>query len=78
MKKLVLSLIKFYQDHLNFKNPLLRGLFLTDSACRFYPTCSEYTAAAVEKYGLVKGLALGFRRILRCHPFSAGGVDKLP
>ncbi|HMB31815.1 MAG TPA: membrane protein insertion efficiency factor YidD [Desulfohalobiaceae bacterium] len=46
--------------------------------CRFYPTCSEYAIQALEKYGIFKGLYLSLRRILRCHPFSEGGLDPLP
>lgn len=45
-------------------------------SCRFYPTCSEYTLQAIEKYGL-KGIWLGFKRIIRCHPFNPGGYDPL-
>ncbi len=45
------------------------------SACRFYPTCSEYMREAVEKYGAAKGVWMGVRRLLRCHPFQAGGFD---
>ncbi len=47
-------------------------------SCRFYPTCSDYTYEAVEKYGIVKGLYLGFHRILRCNPWNKGGIDKVP
>ena len=46
-------------------------------SCRFRPTCSEYTAQAIEKYGVLKGGLLGLWRILRCHPFSKGGDDPL-
>jgi hypothetical protein len=46
--------------------------------CRFYPTCSEYAIQALEKYGIFKGLFLSFKRILRCHPLSAGGFDPVP
>jgi hypothetical protein len=42
-------------------------------ACRFTPTCSEYTRQAIERYGALKGLALGFKRLCRCHPASSGG-----
>jgi len=45
------------------------------SACRFYPTCSEYTTEAVSKYGPARGIWLGVKRLLRCHPFCEGGFD---
>ncbi|MDY6790675.1 MAG: membrane protein insertion efficiency factor YidD [Thermodesulfobacteriota bacterium] len=46
--------------------------------CRFYPTCSEYTYQAIKRYGLAKGVYLGLKRILRCHPFNPGGIDPVP
>lgn len=45
--------------------------------CKYYPTCSEYTKQAIEKYGCIKGCFLGIKRILRCHPFAKGGYDPL-
>jgi len=78
MRSLLLKLIRFYQRYLNFNGFLFRFLFLTDKACRFSPSCSEYFYEAVAKYGTVKGLFLGLKRILRCHPFSRGGLDPLP
>ncbi len=45
------------------------------SACRFYPTCSEYTRQAVERYGAARGMWMGLKRLSRCHPFHAGGID---
>ncbi len=45
------------------------------SACRFEPTCSEYMRAAVERYGVGRGVWMGARRLLRCHPLHAGGYD---
>jgi putative membrane protein insertion efficiency factor len=48
---------------------------LLPSACRFEPTCSVYMMQAIEKYGVVRGVAKGLRRISRCHPFHQGGLD---
>ena len=45
------------------------------SACRFHPTCSEYMRQAVEKYGVRRGVWMGTKRLAKCHPFHAGGVD---
>ena len=68
MRKIVIFLIKFYQKAIS---PFL------GRTCRFYPTCSEYTKQAVEKYGALKGLYLGLIRILKYHPFHKGGYDPL-
>jgi len=45
------------------------------SACRFYPTCSEYMLQAVEKHGAWRGIWMGARRLAKCHPFHEGGFD---
>jgi putative membrane protein insertion efficiency factor len=47
-------------------------------SCRFYPSCSEYAREAVEKHGLLKGCVLAFTRLVRCHPWNAGGIDPVP
>ncbi|NLK61902.1 MAG: membrane protein insertion efficiency factor YidD [Fusobacteria bacterium] len=68
MKKILINSIKGYQKLIS---PLL------GKNCRFYPTCSSYTIQALEKYGIIKGLFLGLKRILKCHPFNKGGFDPL-
>jgi len=78
MKRFILFLIKFYQKYLSFDTGLAKLLFLTDKACRFQPTCSEYSYQAIEKYGILRGGWLGLKRIVRCHPWSKGGEDPVP
>ena len=63
MKKLFLSLIRFYRRSISPMTP---------PSCRFTPTCSAYAYEAIEKYGALKGGFLAFKRILRCHPFYKG------
>ena len=75
MKQLVVWLIRFYQKYLNSNGLLTRSLFLSDRACRFSPSCSQYCLEAVQKYGCLKGLGLGLKRVLKCHPWSQGGCD---
>ena len=48
------------------------------SRCRYLPTCSEYAAEAIVKYGAVKGMVMGLKRILKCHPFGGHGHDPVP
>jgi putative membrane protein insertion efficiency factor len=51
---------------------------LTPPSCRFYPTCSEYALEALEEHGALKGSWLAAKRIAKCHPFHAGGIDPVP
>jgi hypothetical protein len=66
VKVVLIFLIRVYQ--------LLISPILPPS-CRFTPTCSDYTMQAIEKYGALRGIYLGARRLLRCHPFHPGGYD---
>lgn len=47
-------------------------------SCRFSPSCSEYMYEAIRKFGILRGAYLGVKRILRCHPWSPGGIDPIP
>ena len=78
IKKLFLKLIRFYQHILSPDTGLYHYAFPNTQTCRFSPTCSEYAYRAVNRYGIIKGLFLGFKRILRCHPLSKGGIDPIP
>lgn len=69
MSRLLALLIRGYQYLIS---PLL------GQSCRYSPTCSEYARQAVIKYGVVKGLWLGTKRVLRCHPWHEGGHDPVP
>ncbi|HVS46832.1 MAG TPA: membrane protein insertion efficiency factor YidD [Verrucomicrobiae bacterium] len=51
---------------------------LLPPACRFYPSCSQYAAQAIEKHGIVRGTMLAAGRLMRCHPLHHGGVDLVP
>ena len=66
MRQVVIATLRFYK---RFLSPIL------PSACRFHPTCSEYMLEAVSKYGVLRGVSMGARRLLRCHPFHQGGFD---
>ncbi|MCK5096320.1 MAG: membrane protein insertion efficiency factor YidD [Candidatus Pacebacteria bacterium] len=77
MKKIVIWLLKKYQYYLSPDTGIPKKIGLTKKVCVFYPTCSDYTIQAVEKYGVVLGLFKGFRRILRCHPWQKEHIDPL-
>ncbi len=66
MKKIAVSVLRFYKKHIS---PVL------PNSCRFYPTCSEYAIEAINKYGILKGSIKSIYRILRCNPFNKGGYD---
>ena len=66
MRKLIVAVLRFYKWSVS---PLL------PSACRYYPSCSDYMRQAIEKHGVAKGGWMGVKRLLRCHPFHAGGLD---
>lgn len=69
MRTLLLLLVRAYQYTLR---PLL------GAHCRFYPSCSEYAYAAIERHGAMRGLLLSARRVARCHPYHPGGYDPVP
>ncbi|MCK5764070.1 MAG: membrane protein insertion efficiency factor YidD [Clostridiales bacterium] len=68
MNKFLIIIVKLYRKYISPVKP---------PTCRFYPTCSEYSLQALEKYGAKKGSYLSIKRILKCHPFNSGGYDPL-
>jgi uncharacterized protein len=68
MKKFLLFLLRVWQ----LSRPL------RPAACRFYPSCSSYACACLEKHGSLRGSLLAVWRLLRCQPFCQGGVDEVP
>lgn len=70
IKKLMIFMIKSYQ--------LTMSPRFSNGACRYTPTCSQYTLEAIEIHGIFKGTLLGIRRIARCNPFFKGGYDPVP
>jgi putative membrane protein insertion efficiency factor len=69
LKCLILLVLRGYKKYIS---PFL------PPACRFEPTCSVYVYQAIQKKGILKGLYLGLKRVLRCHPFGTGGFDPVP
>ena len=69
MKSIIIFIIKLYQYAIS---PIL------GNNCRFMPTCSAYTIEAIQNFGIVKGIWLGIKRILRCRPGCSCGIDPLP
>jgi len=69
MKWFVLACLRTYRYAIS---PLL------GRNCRFFPSCSEYAAEAVNKYGALRGTGLALRRLSRCHPWNPGGFDPVP
>lgn len=69
MTRLALLLVRGYQLSLSR---------IFGGSCRYYPSCSQYTYEAIERYGWARGIWMGGLRIARCHPFAKGGYDPVP
>jgi len=74
MKSILLSFIRLYQKTLSLDHGFLKFL-KPYGQCKFYPTCSEYAYQAIKKYGPWLGATKALKRIFRCNPWTAGGVD---
>lgn len=76
VKQFVVNIIKLYQKTLSFDHGMFK-IFYPYGYCRFSPTCSDYTIAAIEKYGIIKGGFKALWRVLRCNPWNKGGYDPI-
>lgn len=73
MKRVTIYVLTGYKKNIS---PVLERIF--GHACRYTPTCSEYSAQAIEKFGILKGAFLSLKRIAKCNPLFEGGYDPLP
>lgn len=73
MTYILIFVLKIYKK---FISPFLEALF--GKACRFTPSCSQYTIEALKKYRTGRGLVLGIKRFLKCHPWGGSGFDPVP
>lgn len=73
-KQIILFSIRIYQKTLSFDHGIFRAFF-PHGYCKFHPTCSEYGYLAIDRYGVLRGGFMAAKRILKCNPFSKGGVD---
>ena len=71
MKSIFIFLLKGYKKIIS---PIIGAFGIH---CKFYPSFSEYMIQAIKKYGCIKGIYLGIKRLLKCHPFAKGGYDPL-
>lgn len=69
LSSILISMILFYKKAVSPHFP---------PVCRFYPSCSTYALQSIRKYGVIKGVHLATRRLLKCHPFHKGGYDPVP
>jgi putative membrane protein insertion efficiency factor len=77
VKQVILKLIRLYQKTISFDHGPLKKFFPV-GYCKFSPTCSMYMYTAINRFGVIKGGWLGIKRIVRCNPYSRGGLDQVP
>ena len=77
-KKIFIDIVNIYQKTLSPDTGILKKMgLIRKPVCVFYPSCSEYAKEAINKYGVLKGVELGFLRIIRCHPWQTNHFDPL-
>lgn len=77
MRQALVAIINLYQATLSPDHGTRRRLYPL-GYCRFYPTCSEYAKQSIQQHGAITGTWFALKRLARCHPWSAGGLDSVP
>ncbi len=77
MKRTIIWCIRLYQKVFSPDQGFLRHIFQTQSRCVMLPSCSEYMILVIEKFGVIKGIYKGIKRILRCNPWQKNFIDPL-
>ena len=77
MRAIIKGLIRYYQSTFSLDHGPMKVLF-PNGYCKYYPSCSEYGYQSFDKHGVIKGFVLTTWRILRCNPWSKGGMDPVP
>lgn len=75
VKKIILLILKIYQKIFSPDQGIFKN---SRPTCRFFPSCSQYSLEAIEKFGVRGGIRLSVKRILKCHPWNRGGFDPIP
>lgn len=76
-RRIICAVIKLYQKTLSLDHGPL-DKYVPIGTCKYHPTCSQYGYEAIERFGVIRGVPMTVWRIMRCNPWSEGGIDEVP